>query len=329
MKLARRKFLRVAACAATLPAVPRIAKAQTYPSRPVRIVVGYAAGGSTDMVARLIGQSLSERLGQQFIIENRVGAATNVATEAVVRAPPDGYTLLMVTPANAINTTLYERLNYNFIRDIAPVASMNREPAVMLVNSSFSAKTIPDFIAHAKANPGRISMASAGVGSFSHMVGELFKMMTGVNILHVPYRGNAPAMTDLLGGQVQVLFDAFVTSIDHIRAGRLRALAVTTKERLEALPDIPTVDEFVPGYEGSNWGGIGVPRNTPANIIERLNKTINAALVDPKIKAQLANLAGKLLPGSPADFGKLIADEIERWGKVIRTANISVLPTSR
>jgi tripartite-type tricarboxylate transporter receptor subunit TctC len=237
----------LAAGAAVIPALPRVARAQSYPSRPVRIVVGYAAGGSTDLTARLIGQWLSERLGQQFIVENRVGAATNIATEAVVRAPPDGHTLLAVTPANAINATLYQRLNYNFTRDIAPVASIDREPGIMLVNSSFPAKTIPNFIAYAKVNPERISMASAGVGSYSHMAGELIKMMTGVNMLHVPYRGNAPAMTDLLGGQVQVLFDAFVTSVDHIRAGRLRALASTSRKRLEALPDIPTVDEFVPG----------------------------------------------------------------------------------
>jgi tripartite-type tricarboxylate transporter receptor subunit TctC len=325
MKAERRKFLRLATGAAVIPALPRVARAQTYPTRPVRVVVGYAAGGSTDIMARLIGQSLSERLGQQFVVENRLGAATNIATEAVVRAPPDGYTLLVVTPANAINATLYEKLlNYNFIRDIAPVASINREPIFMLVNSSFPAKTIPDFIAYAKVNPGRINMASAGVGSASHMIGELFKLMTGVNMLHVPYRGNAPAMTDLLSGQVQVLFDAFVTSVDHIRAGRLHALAVTTTKRLEALPDIPTVDEFVPGYEASNWAGIGVPRNTPASIIDKLNREINAGLVDPKMKVQVANLAAELLPRSPGDFGKLIADEIERWGKVTRAANIKL-----
>jgi tripartite-type tricarboxylate transporter receptor subunit TctC len=325
MKAERRKFLRLATGAAVIPALPRVARAQTYPTRPVRVVVGYAAGGSTDILARLIGQSLSERLGQQFVVENRLGAATNIATEAVVRAPPDGHTLLVVTPANAINATLYEKLlNYNFIGDIAPVASINREPVFMLVNSSFPAKTIPDFIAYAKVNPGRINMASAGVGSASHMIGELFKLMTGVNMLHVPYRGNAPAMTDLLSGQVQVLFDAFVTSVDHIRAGRLHALGVTTTKRLEALPDVPTVDEFVPGYEGSNWAGIGVPRSTPANIIDKLNREINAVLVDPKMKVQVANLAAELLPRSPGDFGKLIADEIEKWGKVIRAANIKL-----
>jgi tripartite-type tricarboxylate transporter receptor subunit TctC len=325
MKLPRRRFLHLAAGAAAVPAALRFARAQTYPARPVRIVVGYAAGGSTDILARLIGQSLSERLGQQFIVKNRVGAATNIATEAVVRAPPDGYTLLVVTPANAVNATLYEKLvNYNFTRDIAPAASMVREPVIMVVNSSFPAKTIPDFIAYAKVNPGKINMASAGVGSASHMVGELFKMLTGVNMLHVPYRGNASAMTDLLGGQVQVLFDAFVTSVDHIRAGRLRALAVTTTKRLEALPDIPTMDEFVPGYEASNWGGIGVPRNTPANIIDKLNKEINAALVDPKMKARFSDFAAELLPGSTADFGKLIAEETEKWGKVARAANIKV-----
>jgi tripartite-type tricarboxylate transporter receptor subunit TctC len=324
MKIPRRKFLHLAAGTAALPAVSRVARAQAYPSRPVRIVVGFAAGGPIDIVARLIGQWLSERLEQHFIVENRLGAATNIATEAVVHAPPEGHTLLMVTQSNAINATLYEKLNYNFVRDIAPVAAIAREPVVMVVNSLFPPKTLRDFIAYAKANPGKINIASAGIGSGSHMAGELLEMMTGVNLLHVPYRGNAPAMTDLLGGQVQVLFNAISTAIDHIRAGKLRALAVTTKARLESLPDIPTVDEFVAGYEFFIWYGIGVPRNTPTNIIDKLNKEINAAFLDPKMKAQLADFSRELLPGSPTDFGKLIADETVKWGRVIRAANIKV-----
>jgi len=321
MKPHRRQVLRLAAAVA-IPTSLRVAQAQAYPARPVRIVVGYAAGGGTDIVARLLGQRLSEQLGQQFIIENRLGAATNLATDAVVRAPPDGYTLLMVTPANAINATLYEKLNYNFVRDVAPVAAIVREPCVIVVNPLFPPKTLPDFIAYANANPGKINMASAGSGSISHLAGELFKMMTGVNLVQVPYRGGAPAIADLLGGQVQVYFAIVPTSVDHIRAGKLRALAVTTKKRLEALPETPTTDEFVPGYEISNWAGIGVPRNTPANIIDKLNKEINLALVDPKMSAQLAELGRELLPGSPTDFGKLIAEETAKWGKVIRAAHI-------
>jgi tripartite-type tricarboxylate transporter receptor subunit TctC len=296
--------------------------AQTYPSRPVRLIVGAPAGGGIDIIARLMGQWLSERLGQPFLIENRPGAGTNTATEAVVRAAPDGYTLLMAFSSNAINATLYEKLNFSFIRDIAPVAGVIRVPAVMLVNPSVPAKTVPEFIAYAKANPGKISMASSGIGTPSHVSGELFKLMTGVNLVHVPYRGAAPARTDLLGGQVQVHFTGMTAAIEHIRVGKLRALAVTTMMHSEALPDVPTVDTFVPGYEASQWYGIGAPKNTPAEIVDRLNNEINAALVDPKIKARLADLGGTTLPGSPADFGKLIADDTEKWGKVIRALNI-------
>src|SRR5262245_9990756 len=318
MKLPRRNFLHLAAGAAALPAVSRIARAQAYPTRPVRIIVGFPAGGGSDIIARLMGLYLSERLGQPFIIENRPGAGSNIATEAVVRAPPDGYTLLLVTAPNAINATLYDKLNFNFIRDIAPVASVTRGPFVMLVNPSFSAKTVPEFIAHAKANPGMINFASGGTGFASHLAGELFKVMTGVNMVYVPYRGQAPAMTDLLGGQVQVMFDPVVSSIAHIRAGKLRPLAVTTATRMELLPDVPTVGELVPGYEASVWFGIGAPKNTPTEIADRLNKDINAGLADPTIKARLADLGGTALAGSPADFGTLIADETEKWAKVIR-----------
>jgi tripartite-type tricarboxylate transporter receptor subunit TctC len=322
VKLPRRTFLHLAAGAAALPAVSRFAWAQAYPTRPVRIVVGLAPGGTNDFVARLMGQWLSERLGQQFVIENRPGAGGNIGTEAVVRAPADGYTLLLVGAWSAFNATLYAKLNYNFIRDIAPVASIGRVPLVMVVNPSVPAKTVPEFIAFAKANPGKISMASAGNGTTPHVAGELFKMMAGVDLIHVPYRGNGPAITDLLGGQVQVLFAGAPESIEHIRAGRLRPLAVTDTTRLEVLSDIPTVAEFVPGYEASAWFGVGAPRNTPAEIIHSLNKEINAALADPNMKARLADLGGTVLAGSPADFGKLIAEETEKWGKVIRAANI-------
>jgi tripartite-type tricarboxylate transporter receptor subunit TctC len=322
LKLPRRKFLHLAAGAAVLPSVSRIARAQTYPSRPVRIILGVAAGGTQDILARLIGQWLSERLGQPFVIENRPGAGGNIATEAVVRSAPDGHTLLVVTAANASNATLYDKLNYDFIRDIAPVAGIDREPYVMLAHPSVSANTIPEFIAYAKANPGKLNMASAGNGTGTHLSGELFKMMTGVNMVHVPYRGGAPALTDLLAGQVQVYFGIPASSIEYIRAGKLRALAVTTANRSEALPDIPTMSEFVPGYEASVFYGLGVPKNTPAQIIDRLNKEINAGLVNPKIKERLADLGGTVLAGSPADFGKLIAEESEKWGKVIRAANI-------
>jgi tripartite-type tricarboxylate transporter receptor subunit TctC len=317
MKLPRRRFLHLAAGAAALPAASRIATAQTYPSRPVRIVVGFPPGGPTDTAARLIGQSLSERFGQ-FVIENRPGAGSNIGTEAVVRAPPDGHTLLLAASANAINATLYDKLNFNFIRDIAPVAAINREPLVMLVNPSFPAKTVPEFIAYARANPGKINMASAGNGTPAHVSGELFKMMTGVDMVHVPYRGAGPALTDLLGGQVQAMFPGMSSSIEHVRAGKLRALAVTTASRSDALPDIPTVGDFIPGYEASTWSGIGAPKGTPAEIIDKLNKEINAGLVDPKVKARLANMGSTALPGSPADFGKLIAEETEKWAKVVK-----------
>jgi tripartite-type tricarboxylate transporter receptor subunit TctC len=318
----RRQFLHLATGAATLPAVSRIARAQGYPTRPVRIVVGYAAGGGADLVARLISQRLSERLGQQFVIENRTGAATNIGTEAVVHAPADGYTLLLAHTANAINATLYEKLTFNFIRDITPVAGIMRVPGVMVVNPSLPAKTVPEFIAYAKANPGKINMASGGAGGPDHMYGELFKMMTDINMVHVAYRGQSPALTDLLAGQVQVTFSPMPSSIEYIRADKLRALAVTTATRSAAIPDIPTIGDFVRGYETSQWYGIGAPKDTPPAIIDRLNSEINATLADPKMKARLADLGGTVLSGSPGDFGKLIADETKRWGKLIRAANV-------
>jgi tripartite-type tricarboxylate transporter receptor subunit TctC len=322
LKLRRREFLHLASGAAAVPAVSPIAWAQTYPAGPVRLVVGFAAGGGQDISARLMGQWLSERLGETFFIENRPGAATNVATEAVVRGRADGYTLLLATTANAINAALYDNLNFNFIRDIAPVASIVRVPNVMVVNPSFPARTVPEFIAYAKANPGKVSFASGGVGSSVHVSGELFKMMTSVSMVHVPYRGAAPALADLMGGQVQVMFDLMNSSIEHIRAGNVRPLAVTTVTRSDALPDLPTIGDFVPGYEASSWSGIGAPRKTPDEIIDKLNKDINAALADPKMKARLADLGGTVLAGSSAEFGKLIADETEKWGKVIRAAKI-------
>jgi len=322
LKLPRRKFLHLTAGAAALPAVSRVAWAQTYPTRPVRWIVGYPPAGATDIAARLMGQWLSDRLGQPFVIENRPGASGNIGTEAVVNALPDGYTLLLVNAGNAINAMLYEKLKYNLIRDIAPVAGIIRVPLVMQVNPSVPVKTVPEFIAYAKANPGKLNMASAGNGTPQHVSGELFKMMAGVNMTHVPYRGSAPALTDLLGGQVQVVFDTTLASIEYIRAGRLRPLAVTTATRLEALPEIPTVSDFLPGYEASGWYGVGAPKNTPTEIVDKLNKEINAALANPKIKAQLADLGGIVLALSPAEFGKLIADETEKWGKVIRAANI-------
>ncbi len=322
MKLPRRKFLHVAAGAAALPAVSRIAWAQAYPARPVRIIVGFPPGGGADIVARLIGQWLSERLGQPFIIENRPGAASNLAAEAVVRAPPDAYTLLLVTSTNTINATLYDNLNFNLIRDIAPVAGLTRDPQVMEVNPSVPVTTVPEFIAYAKANPGKINMASAGNGSGQHVAGELFKMMTGVNMVHVPYRGSALALTDLLAGRVQVMFDVMTASIGYIRAGKLRALAVTTATRSEALPDLPTVADFVPGFEASNIRGIGAPKDTPTDIIDKLNKGINASLADPKVKARLTDLGDTVLALSPAEFGKLIAEDMEKWAKVIKFANI-------
>jgi len=322
MKLPRRRFLHLAAGAAALPAMSRIARAQVYPSRPVRLIVGLAAGSSLDILARLMGHSLSERLGQPFVIENRPGAGTNVATEAVVRSAPDGYTLLAVSPANAINATLYEKLNFNFIGDIAPVASIVREPNVMVVNPSVPATSVPEFISYAKTNPGKLSMASAGNGTASHMAGELFKMMAGVTMVHVPYRGGGPALTDLIGGQVQAMFPGTIASVEYIKTGKLRALGVTTATRSEALPHLPTVGDFVSGYEASLLDGIGAPKNTPAEIIERLNMEINAALADPKIKTRFAELGATVIPGSPADFGKLIADETEKWGKVVRFAGV-------
>jgi len=318
MKLPRRRFLHLAAGAAALPALSRIARAQTYPSRPVRWVVPFPPGGVTDIVARLMGQWLSERLGQPFVIENRPGAGGNIGAEAVVKAAPDGYTLYLSSSPNAISATLYDNLNFNFIRDIAPVASISISPLVMEVNPSVPAKTVPEFVAYAKANSGKLNMASNGNGTTSHLAGELFKMMTGINMLHVPYRGAAPALTDLIGGQVQVMFDVMASSIEHIRAGKLRALAVTTATRSEALPDVPNVGEFLPGFEASAWQGVGVPKNTPTEIVDKLNKEINAGLADPKIKARLADLGNIGLALSPADFGKLIADETEKWSKVVK-----------
>jgi tripartite-type tricarboxylate transporter receptor subunit TctC len=323
MKLPRRQFLHLAAGAAALPAVARIARAQTYPARPVRLIVPVAPAGASDITARLIGQWLSERLGQPFIIENRPGGGNSIGTEAVVRAPADGYTLLLCGIFNATNATIYDKLlNYNFIRDIAPVAGVIRDAWVLVVNPSVPAKSIPEFIAYAKANPGRINMASAGTGAGSHVAGELFKMMAGVDLVHVPYRGGGPALTDLIAGQVQVMFATTISSIEYIKAGKLRVLAVTTATRWDELPDIPTVDEFVPGYEASYWAGIGAPKNTPTEVVDKLNKEINAGLADPKIKARLAELGSTTLAGSPADFAKLIAEETEKWGKVIRAANI-------
>jgi tripartite-type tricarboxylate transporter receptor subunit TctC len=322
MKLPRRQFLQLAAGAATLPAASRIARAQPFPSRPVRMVVGASAGGGSDIVARPMGQWLSERLGRPFVIENRPGADGNIGTEAVVRAAPDGYTLLLASASNAINATLYSKLSFNFIRDIAPIAGIMRVPNVMTLHPAVPAKTVPEFIAYAKANPGKINMAAGGTGTPSHLAGELFMMMTGVEMLHVPYRGTAPALTDLLGGQVHMSFASLTSSIEYIRAGKLRALGVTTTARSEAVPDLPTVGEFLEGYETSQWYGIGAPKSTPAEIVDKLNREVNAGLADPQMKATLANLGGTALAGSPADFGKLVADETEKWGKVIRATNI-------
>ena len=322
MKLPRRRFLSLAAGAVAMPAVARVASAQAYPVRPVRIVVGFAAGGSSDIGARLIGQWLQERLGQPFVIENRPGAATNLATETVVHSAPDGYTLLMIGPSSTINATLYDKLNFVFLRDIAPVASTMRQPQIILANPSLPANTLPEFIAYAKANPGKITMASAGTGSSGHLAGELFKMMAGVNILHVPYRGAGPALTDLLGGQVLTAVIGVSGSVEQIKAGKVRALAVTTTMRATALPDVPTVSEFLPGFEAGDVLGIGAPRGTPPDIVDKLNKEINAGLADPKIKARFADLGGTPLALTPAEYGKLLADETEKWGKVIRSANI-------
>ena len=314
----RRQFLHLATGAAALPAVARLAWAQTYPTRPVRIIIGYAPGASADTTARLMAQWLSERLGQSVVVESRPGGGTNIATEAVVRATPDGYTLLMVGTAQAINATLYDKLNFHFIRDITPVAGLIRFPNVIVVNPSVPAKTVPEFIAYAKANPGKLNMASSGAGSTIHVSGELFKMMTGINMVHVPYRGGAPALTDLISGQVQVMFDNVPTSIEFIRAGKLRPLAVTTAARSNVLPDLPTVADFVPGYEASAWYGVGVPKGTPEAIIGKLNKETNAILADPKARARFDELGASLIAGSPAEFGQLVADETEKWAKVVK-----------
>ena len=318
----RRQFLHLAAGAAALPAVLRNSWAQAYPTRPVRIIVGFAAGGGADIAARLIGQWLSDRLGQSFVVENRPGAGSNIGTETVLNALPDGYTLLLATLSNAVNTTLYEKLNFRFTRDIAPIAGIIRVPHVILVHPSVPAKTVPEFIAYAKANPGKVNMATGGNGSSGHMAGELFSVMAGIEVAHIPYRGQGPAFSDLLGGQVQVLFATTPGTTDYISTGKLRALAVTSTSRVEVLPELSTVGDFLPGYEASQWYGIGAPRNTPAEIIDKLNKEINAGLVDPRMKARFADIGGTVLPGSPAEFGKLIAGETEKWGKVIRAANI-------
>jgi tripartite-type tricarboxylate transporter receptor subunit TctC len=318
MKFPRRRFLHLAGAAAGACVLPRVAHAIDYPTRPVRIIVAVAAGGGADIAARVIGQWLSERLGQQFIVENRPGGGTNIGTEMVARAPADGYTLLLVNLTHAINATLYEKLNYNFIRDIAPVAGIIGVSNVVEIHPSVPAKTIPEFIAYAKANPGKINMGSAGNGSSSHMAGELFKMMAGVNLVHVPYRGQGPAMTDLLGGQLQVIFATTPGTTEFVRIGKLHALAVTTATRAEALPEVPPLADFLPGYEASQWYGLGAPKNTPAEIVDKLNREVNAALVDPKMKARLAEFGGTVLPGSPADFGKLVSEETEKWAKVVK-----------
>jgi tripartite-type tricarboxylate transporter receptor subunit TctC len=322
MKLVRREFLRLAGGAAVFPALPRLASAQAYPSRPVRIVVSTAAGGGPDIVARLLGQWLSERLGQQFLIDNRPGASGNIATDAVVKAPPDGYTLLMVGASSAINATLHQKLNFNFIRDVAPVAGIGRTAAVLAVHPSVPAKTVPDLITYAKTNPGRLNFGSPGIGSAPHMAGELLKMMAGINLLHVPYRGDAPALTDLIGGQVQLCFVGAPAATEYIRAGKVRSLAVTSATRLQTVPDIPTLGEFLPGYEASGWFGFGAPRDTPAEIVAKLNQEISAALADPKIIARLADLGSTPAASSPADFGRRITEETEKWAKVIKFAGI-------
>jgi tripartite-type tricarboxylate transporter receptor subunit TctC len=322
MKLPRRQFLHLVAGGAALPVVSRFASAQTYPTRPVRIIVGFAAGGAPDILGRLLGQWLSERLGQPFVVENRTGAGGNIATEAVVQAPADGHTLLLTSMGNAVNAALYDKLNYNFLRDILPVAGISREPLAMEVHPSFPAKTVSELIAYAKANPGKINYASAGTGSSLHMAGELFKLMAGVELVHVPYRGSPPALTDLLGGQVQLMFCPLPPSVEYVRSGRLRALAVTTAVRSQVLPDIPVVADFVPGYEASAWYGIGAPKSTPAEIVNKLDSEINAGLADPKLKARLMELGSVVFAGSPSDFEKHLTEETEKWGKVIRAANI-------
>jgi tripartite-type tricarboxylate transporter receptor subunit TctC len=322
MKLTRRRFLQLAGAAAAAPALPQLASALDYPTRPVRILVGYTAGGAVDIGARVMGQWLSERLGQPFIVENRPGAGSNIATDAAIRAPADGYTLLQGNTANTINATLYEKLNFDFVADVAPIAGVMRFPNVMQVNPSFPAQTVPEFIAYAKANPGKINVGSAGKGSSQHLSNELFKIMTGADLIHVPYRGAPQVLTDLIGGQVQVAFEALPASIALIKSGKLRALAVTTDIRSEALPEVPTIGEFVPGYEASGWNGLCAPKRTPTEIIEKLNKEINAGLADAQLRAKISNFGGMPLGGSPVTFGKLIADETEKWAKVIRTANI-------
>jgi len=318
----RRQFLHLAAGVAALPVLPRIARAQAYPSRPVRIVAAFAAGGGVDITARLIGQWLSDRLGQQFVVDNRPGASGNLGTEAVVNAPPDGYTLLLATIPNAVNATLYEKLNFNFIRDIAPVASIIRVPMIVLISPSLPTRTVPEFIAYAKANPGKVNMASAGAGSAPHLAGELFSAMTGIKMVHVPYRGQATALPDLFSGQVQVLFATTPGMTEFVRTGRLRALAVTTASRSEVLPELPTMGDFVPGYEVSQWYGMGAPKNTPAEIVNSLNREINAGLADSKMKARFADIGGEVFAGSPSEFGKFIADETEKWAKVVKLAGI-------
>jgi tripartite-type tricarboxylate transporter receptor subunit TctC len=318
MTLSRRRALELATGGIAFAAMPGSARAQTYPTRPVRIIVGFPAGGPTDITARLIAQWLTEHLGQEFVVENRPGAASNIGTEAALRAAPDGYTLLLVTSSNAVNATFYENLSFDFMNDITPVAGIIRVPFVMEINPSIPAKTVPEFIAYAKANPGKINMASGGIGTSVHIAGELFKMMAGVNLVHVPYRGSAPALTDMISGQVHVMFDILTSSIQHIRSGALRALAVTSATRSDALPDLPTVGDFLPGYEATAWYGIAAPKNTPREIADKLNNEINAGLADPRIKARFAELASTVIPGSPADFGKLVGAEIEKWGKVVK-----------
>jgi tripartite-type tricarboxylate transporter receptor subunit TctC len=324
MKFPRRQFLQLAAGAAALPAFSHIARAQAWPARPIRLIIGYTPGGSADLTARLMGQWLSERLGQPFVIENRPGGGTNIATEAVVRAPPDGTTFLLAAPANAVNATLYDKLNFNFLRDVEPVAGIIRFPNVVVVNPQVPVKSIPELIAYAKANPGKLNMASSGNGSTIHMSGELFKMLTGIDMVHVPYRGGAPALTDMISGQVQVMFDNIPTCAEHVKSGKLRGLAVTSTTRSEVLPDLPTVADFLPGYEASAWYGIVAPKNTPPEVIDTLNKAVNAVLADPAAKTRFGELGALLLPGSAADFGKLLADETEKWGKVVKFSGAKV-----
>lgn len=324
MKLSRRHFLRSAAAASALASSSRLARAQAYPARQVRLVIGYTPGGSADLTGRLIGQWLSEKLGQSFVIENRPGGGTNIATEAVLRAAPDGYTLLLVAPANAINATLYEKLNFDFVKEVEPIAALIRFPNVVVVHPSLPVKSIPELIAYAKANPGKLNMASSGNGSTIQMSGELFKMLTGVNMVHVPYRGGAPALTDLLAGQVHVMFDNLPTCAEHVKSGKLRGLAVTSTTRSDVLPDLPPLADFLPGYEASAWYGIGAPKGTPAEVVERLNKAVNEILADPKVKAKFAEYGAMLIPGSAADFGKLLADETEKWGKVVKFSGAKV-----